>query len=446
LKNQNVTARHLRHTADMSGDINEVFPNKVCINLNRRPDRWEQMRLQFDRHDIRTVRRFPAVDGQTLTLPPSWLSTAGAYGCLLSHLQVVREARDRGQPSVLIFEDDVVFNARLRDNFRTYISQLPVQWDMLHFGAMHLDDLIEISANVYQIRRAYSTYAYALNHTIFDAFIELNSKAGRAVDHNNHVLQAQHACYCFVPHLAWVESNYSDVQERHKHPWYIQESLVIHGSDMGHLLSQTSLIMAYRNPSNNKTIMQNLLFLTRFYSEHFPGISIVIVEQDAEPTINSVTLPEGCEYSLVRDGGPLNRGLCFNVGMGMARPNDRFLVFSDSDIFMEEWDIRGNLRMCQEYDCATGFRSLIELTTAGTLKLQSNEAMLTPWFDAKKYARCDKTDAFSRYCVFNRRSILATGGWEERGPEKAAVPLSTKGGQQLRVFESPNDALRLHHE
>src|SRR5689334_20762738 len=96
--------------------LNEVFPYKICINLDRRADRWDQMQAKFQQHDIRGIRRFSAVDGQGSSVPGSWSTTPGAYGCLLSHLQVVREARQRGVPSVLIFEDDVVFDADLQDN------------------------------------------------------------------------------------------------------------------------------------------------------------------------------------------------------------------------------------------------------------------------------------------------------------------------------------------
>src|SRR5216117_1383180 len=88
-------------------NINDVFPLKVCINLDRRADRWKQMQLKFRRHAIHGVRRFSAADGNSLTVPPNWSDTPGAYGCLLSHLQVVREARELGMPCVLIFEDDV---------------------------------------------------------------------------------------------------------------------------------------------------------------------------------------------------------------------------------------------------------------------------------------------------------------------------------------------------
>ena len=99
--------------------------------------------------------------------------------------------------------------------------------------------------------------------------------------------------------------------------------------------------------------------------------------------------------------------------------------------------------MCERYDCATGFGSLLELTRADTLKLQLDEAMLLHWLDARRYRRREKTDAFGGYCVFDRRCIEGAGGWDERRAGEA-LALSLKGGRPPRVFRSPNQALRLH--
>jgi GR25 family glycosyltransferase involved in LPS biosynthesis len=447
LKNKKTSDSHHPRVGNIPADINEVFPYKVCINLDRRAGRWKQMQAKFNRHGIQSVRRFAAVDGQQAVVPPNWSTTPGAYGCLLSHLEVVRAARELNMPSVLILEDDAAFDPHLQDNFSAYFRQVPPNWDMLHFGVMHTDEPTEVSENVLRIRSANSTFAYALKHTIFDCFIELNSQAQTAVDLNNRILQKEHRCYCFTPHLAWVEDDCSDAQERQKYHWYLKESLVLHGSGMDQLLHQTAVIIVYRNSTRSESIAENLLFLARFYTERLPGISVVIVEQDAKPTLSLTALPEGCQYLFLRNDGPLNKGFCLNAGMNLSDSKRSFLIFSDSDIFVEEWDIRGNLRMCQQYDCTTGFRSMVELTNTATRQLQSNRPMLlTPWFNAEEYSRCDKNDHFGKYCVFQRRSIEAAGGWEDQRPEKTASILSLKAGQQLRVFESPNDALRLVHD
>ncbi len=249
------------------------------------------MCAKFERCGIENVQRFAAVDGERAIVPPNWLDSPGAYGCLRSHLEVVQEARRLGAPSVLIFEDDAAFDPQLYENFAKYFPQVPSDWDMLFFGANHMAAPFPVSENVVRITSANSTFTYALNHTVFDDFIELNSRALTAVDLNNRTLQTDHACYCFMPHLAWVEDVSSDVQVRQKYHWYIKESVVLHGTGMDQILKQTSLIIAYQNRTKSDNQLQNLMFLVRFYQEHLSGITVVIVEQDSEPTLKQGATP-----------------------------------------------------------------------------------------------------------------------------------------------------------
>jgi hypothetical protein len=213
-----------------------------------------------------------------------------------------------------------------------------------------------------------------------------------------------------------VEDLSSDVQVRQKYHWYIKESVVLHGTGMNQILEQTALIIAYRNRARSDNHLQNLLFLVRFYQEHLAGITIVVVEQDSEPTLKQDQLPQ-CRYVVIRNDGPLDRTA------GLELTDRPFLIFSDSDVFVEEWDIRGNLGMCQRYDGATGFRSMVNLTEEATRMLRTSKPMiLTPWFDANDYTRREKRDVFDKFCVFSRKGIA------QRGP---------------RVFQSPNDALQM---
>lgn len=287
------------------------------------------------------------------------------------------EARRLGWPNVLIFEDDAALDPELNEKFSSYFEQVPADWEMLHFGANHMATPDAVSANVVRITSANSTFAYALNAAVFDSFIELNTRALTAVDLNNRTLQTEHACYCFMPHLAWVEDLSSDVQVRQKYHWYLKESLVIHGTGMDQMLRQTAVII------NDRGDEQNLSFLRTFYQKYLPGVEVIV---------------------------------------GEAADTDRsFLIFTDSNVFVEEWDIRGNLRMCEKFDCATGFRSLVNLTPEATQMLRTSKPMiLTPWFDANDYQRSEKREPFERFSVFRREAV---------------------GDKELRVFESPNDAL-----
>lgn len=87
------------------------------INLDRRPDRLKSFMTQMSAlHLDASIRRFPAVDGQTLEKTKQlqhvfrnndFGSNRGALGAALSHLTLWRELMEGGADAFLIFEDDV---------------------------------------------------------------------------------------------------------------------------------------------------------------------------------------------------------------------------------------------------------------------------------------------------------------------------------------------------
>ncbi len=379
------------------------------------------------------------MDGEKIKLPANWLHTPGAYGCLLSHVEVVREARRLGLPSVLIFEDDVVFDDQLEKKFGVYIEQLPTDWDMLFFGALHRDEPIKVADNIVRITKAYSTYAYVLRNTIFDDFIALNSSFEQELDNNNLVLQQRYNCYCFMPHLAWVETDYSDAQQRLVDHWYIRESLVLFGPQLNQLLSETTIVFAYGDNRINVRASETLMYLVNYYDKLFsPHISIVIVEQDAQPTIDSSNLPSNCKYVLLRDEGPFDRERCFVEGLNHSKKHGKFVILSDGDIFLENLDIRANLRMCERYDCVTGFDKIIDLTIEDSIRLRNTRTTQGIDLSNSISQDCERT----AICRFIKCDAIQTLGTLDE-EEKMKLVLSTNVGETLRVFQSPNHALRL---
>ena len=349
----------------------------VCINLDRRRDRWDRMQQKFSQHGIEPVQRFPALDGNGLPIPANWTHSAGAYGCLRSHVEVVKEARRRNVPSVLIFEDDAVFDPDFQNKFAKFNREVPDDWDMLYLGALHKDEPARISNHVARITKANSTFAYAIKHTVYDEFIDLNSKAEHVLDMNSYVLQQRFNCYCFMPNLAWVETEYSDVQNRLERHWYLEESLVLFGAEVDRLLNQTTIVLVDHDDP------KNLEFLTRYYAQYFyPRIEIVTAIENADP-------------------------------------RREYFIVLDSDIYIETLDIRANLRICEEYDGATGFYELIELTGDQARLLRetglSRGINVTGNPSSKNAERC---------CFVNRRVL-------------------ENPGNHYRIFQSPNHALRL---
>lgn len=90
----------------------------VYINLDTRPDRRAQIEAECARLGI-AVDRFPACRDKTPSI-----------GCTRSHLEVLKLARDRGDPSVLIFEDDFEFLVS-KETLDDVLQNLPEDYDVV---------------------------------------------------------------------------------------------------------------------------------------------------------------------------------------------------------------------------------------------------------------------------------------------------------------------------
>ena len=114
-----IAAHHLPVDALAQSSCWEALDGVVCINLDRRIDRWEQFQQAMSSViPLDKIHRLSAVVG--VELPgfghAPWFSDrtgerrtywAGVAGCMLSHAKAIKLAQQSGWRNVLIFEDDV---------------------------------------------------------------------------------------------------------------------------------------------------------------------------------------------------------------------------------------------------------------------------------------------------------------------------------------------------
>ncbi|MBB1161835.1 glycosyltransferase family 25 protein [Aquariibacter albus] len=120
----------------------DLFDRIVVINLPDRADRRREIDAQLQRIDLRlgqgVVKLFAAVRPDDAGDFPS----RGARGCFLSHLGVLREAREAGVRRLLILEDDCDWVRGLdAATWRTaWSSAEGMGWDIAYGGhqALHL--------------------------------------------------------------------------------------------------------------------------------------------------------------------------------------------------------------------------------------------------------------------------------------------------------------------
>jgi hypothetical protein len=88
------------------------------INLDRRTDRRAEFEEECRKMNLE-VERFPAVE-----------RTPGALGCAHSHRNVIRLAKERGYPAVMVFEDDFQWLIS-RSELDDVLATLPEDFDVV---------------------------------------------------------------------------------------------------------------------------------------------------------------------------------------------------------------------------------------------------------------------------------------------------------------------------
>lgn len=210
-----------------SFDINDYFDEIYCLNLDRRQDRWEKVKYQFAKNNIR-VKRWSAIDGDSISdkifeeynplgISGRDASAAGlvenknALGCLLSHLEIIKHAKSKNFRRILIFEDDIM----LSNDFFDRISMINnMDWKLLYLGASQFDwSDIKIQGDFYNCKKTLGTFAYAIDCSLFDEIID--SPKSKSIDNLLSLLQEKYYGQSFTlyPNFVISDVNNSDIRQ-----------------------------------------------------------------------------------------------------------------------------------------------------------------------------------------------------------------------------------------
>jgi glycosyl transferase, family 25 len=390
------------------------------------------MQTRFSALNFWPVERFAAIEGATAQIPKSWPESRGAYGCLQSHLRIVQKARAEGRESVLIMEDDILFDDQFHEKFRERVSGLPQKWDMLFFGCLHSDPPTPVANGIAKLRGSFSTFMYAIRQPVYDAFIRLNSRAKQPVDRNNTILQRLFNCYCFVPHLAWVDDSYSDTQQTHANHWYIRESMVLRGKEVKALEAQTAIILLYRVSSDRERGLRNIRYLANHYGRLF---SVLVMECDDQPHLERDALPPNCDYCFLERRGGIDRMRCFAEGIKRYQQRKDFFILNDGNVVCSRMEMSANVLKCADYDVVSSFRSYIDLN-----EFDSDRLIDGITCQAESYNSRARRSMLSEYFTVRRSAFQAVERQLARGdPRDEAQAM-----RDLRIFDSPGSALCLY--
>ena len=184
-----------------------------CINLRRRTDRWAFMSAQFKSLGL-AVDRFEAIEGDSLSPAVVGAKRPGGIACTMSHLAIIKEARRRGYPAVILFEDDAVLCKDFNQRLELFLSLAPADWDILFLGIDSITDEILITQYVYKLLNGWTTHAYILRNKMYDAVIRrMGDQPRHEPDEYYNAMMPHHSCYVFLPCLSYQRDDWSDIKK-----------------------------------------------------------------------------------------------------------------------------------------------------------------------------------------------------------------------------------------
>jgi len=198
--------------------ITEFFDKTYCINLDRRLDRWSECLAEFNKHNLRDIERFTAIDGNNLPQVNSGFVTPSRLALVLTNVDILEKAIQENYQSILILEDDIEFTDEV-SNISEYFKFLPEDWDMLYFGGNHnthmkiLPPKI-VNEKVCKLHYTFSTHCVAINKKAFTTILNRLKKCDNALDVIYVELQNTLNVYSFYPIIATQRVRFSDIENK----------------------------------------------------------------------------------------------------------------------------------------------------------------------------------------------------------------------------------------
>lgn len=190
--------------------VNDYFDYIYCMNLDKRPDRWEEAIQQFKMNKI-VAHRFRAFNGKNIYRGQKPIRS-GEFGCLFTHLSILLDARSNNYEKVLIFEDDVELHKDFEKIASEFLQEIPDNWDMIYFGANTAkNNGTKISSRVNIASSLLGGHAYAVKNTVYDRLIHALENEPYQVDETYSRMHTFMNTYLCDPIIAWQRDGWSDI-------------------------------------------------------------------------------------------------------------------------------------------------------------------------------------------------------------------------------------------
>jgi GR25 family glycosyltransferase involved in LPS biosynthesis len=212
--------------------VNDFFDKVYLINLKRRPDKLKISTDLLNKLGI-VFELFEGVDfceGVPADYPNQpksqfLINKPGAFGCLMSHIEIIKNAKKNNFDKILILEDDIAASENFINLFDQKVKDLPADWKLFYLGGSgHTGEnehnvTTKITEHISETTGTYTTSSYGVSSSLYDTILNKWDSGGETIDQIyvwRIQKQSNHACYTVRPNIMWQRACFSDIAQAHR--------------------------------------------------------------------------------------------------------------------------------------------------------------------------------------------------------------------------------------
>ncbi|MDE2103287.1 MAG: glycosyltransferase family 25 protein, partial [Patescibacteria group bacterium] len=147
------------------------LPKPAIIHLSDDQSRWNNIQSQIFGWPLKPPMIFPAYSN--LPTPGWWKAGGGAWGCRLSHLELMAKAI-QSNTTAFVMEDDFLLCDGFAEKLEQFLAVVPQDWQGLWIGGLHIEKPRYVNADVVRNTNTQCNQCYLLRgQYLRDCWVEL---------------------------------------------------------------------------------------------------------------------------------------------------------------------------------------------------------------------------------------------------------------------------------
>lgn len=204
-----------------SSELSNITKKVYCINLIHRNNKFYNSLVKFKKYNInveiirvkhlKESKEFMNKFNKIKSYACFDINNPGEYGCKISHLICLKDAKLNNYQNIIIFEDDVIF----KKDFNKKIKELKYLFDenkFIYLGSTNFNwNNTIIKKNYMRSSFTFGTFGLFIKNDLFDKIIELNTKFNNKVDITLMKLKKEDKIILY-PNLVIADVKISDIR------------------------------------------------------------------------------------------------------------------------------------------------------------------------------------------------------------------------------------------